>query len=125
MREDLVKDTTSIFKSPLAEWQKLDAFWSFLFPRLTCIFQVIFPGSTWCKRLDATLRGIIKQVLRLPRRTCSQYLYLPLAFQVMKDVVGACHLNAIKRSSNQGRAFDSLSLHPDSTFFTYTGAFLL
>ena len=46
------------------------------------------------------------------------------AFQVMKDAVGARHLSAIKRSSDQGRAFDSLSLHPDSTFFTYTGAFL-
>ena len=29
-----------------------------------------------------------------------------------------------KRSTDQGRAFDSLSLHPDSSYFTYTGAFL-
>ena len=37
------------------------------------------------------------------------------AFQVM---------SAIKRSSDQDRAFDSVALHPDSNFFTYTGAFL-
>ena len=56
VREDLVKDTSSIFKSPLAEWQKLDAFRRFHFPRFTFIFKVIFPGSIWCKRLDTTLR---------------------------------------------------------------------
>ena len=67
VRETLVKDTSIIFKSPLAEWQKLDAFRRFLFSRLTFIFQVIFPGSIWCKKLDTTLRGIIKQGLRLPR----------------------------------------------------------
>ena len=53
---------------------------AFLFPRLTFIFQVIFPGSTWCKKLDTTLQGIIKQGLRLPSRTCSQYLYLSQTF---------------------------------------------
>ena len=45
VREALVKDTSTIFKSALAEWQKLDAFRCFLFSRLTFIFQVIFPGS--------------------------------------------------------------------------------
>ena len=46
------------------------------------------------------------------------------AFQVLKEVIGARHLSAIKRSTDQGQAFDSLSLHPDSPYFTYTGAFL-
>ena len=31
---------------------------------------------------------------------------------------------AVTRHTDQGRAFHSLSLHPDTTFFTYTGAFL-
>ena len=79
IREDLVKDTITIFKSPLAEWQKLDVFRRFLFPRLTFVLQVIFPGSTWCRKLDTTLRGAIKQGLKMPRRTATQYFYLPQA----------------------------------------------
>eukprot|EP00731_Ephydatia_muelleri_P034291 Em0054g14a len=79
VKEDLLRDTSAIFKSLLAEWQKLDVFCRFLFPRLTFIFQVIFPGPIWCRRLDTKLRGIIKQGLKLPQRTCSQYLYLPQA----------------------------------------------
>ena len=80
VREDLMRDTSAIFKSFLAEWQKLDAFRRFLFPRLSFIFQVIFPGIRWCRQLDTKVRGIIKQGLKLPQRTCSQYLYLPQAF---------------------------------------------
>ena len=244
IRATLVKDTITIFKSPLAEWQKLDVFRRFLFPRLTFVLQVIFPGSTWCRKLDTTLRGAIKQGLKMPRRTATQYLYLPQAsgglgvpsvedvghvtraaqafkflgdtrdpiirsvalhqladtvakrarrldptkledlseflnttaapgegragdlhslwssaraslantgaileltsesavlhannhhlswlqrkraFQVLKEEMGARHLSTIKRSPDQGRAFDSLSLHPDSSYFTYSGAFL-
>ena len=229
IREALVKDIITIFKSPLAEWQKLDVFRRFLFPRLTFVLQVIFPGSTWCRKLDTTLREAIKQGLKMPlRRTATQYFYLPQAsgglgvpsvededhvtraaqafkflgdtwdpiirsvalhqladtvakrarrldptkledlseflnttatpagdlhslwssaraslantgailelkpesavlhtnnhhlswpqrkraFQVLKEAIGARHLSAIKRSTDQGRAFDSLSLHP-------------
>ncbi|KAL5509939.1 hypothetical protein EMCRGX_G005389 [Ephydatia muelleri] len=244
IRGNLIRDTITIIKSPLAEWQKVDVFRRFLFPRLTFILQVIFTGSTWCRKLDTTLRGAFKQGLKLPRRTATQYFYLPQAlgglgipsvedeahiaraaqafkflgdtrdsvirevalqqlsetvtkrarrldpnkledlaeflntsaapgegragdlqslwssaraslvaggaaieitqdsailhtskhnipwhkrkqaFQAMREEVGQRHLRNIKRSSDQGRAFDSLSLHPDSTFFTYTGAFL-
>ena len=244
MRDALIKDTNTIFTSPLAEWQKLDAFRRFLFPRLTFALQVIFPGSNWCKKLDTTLRGAIKKELKLPRRTVNSYFYLPQAlgglgipsawdeahvtraaqafkflgdtrdpairnvalqqlsdtvakrnrrldptkmedlseflnnspspgegragdlqslwssarislangdatisitsdsatlhtsklqlnwlqrkraFQVLKEAFGSRHLSHIKHSSDQGRAFDSLSLHHDSSYFTYTGAFL-
>ena len=79
VKEDLLRDTYAILKSPLAEWQKLDVFRRFLFPRLTLIFQVIFPGPTWCRRLDTKLRGVIKQGLKFPQMTCTQYLYLPQA----------------------------------------------
>ena len=227
-----MRDTAKVFKSPLAEWQKLDSYHRF---RLTFVFQVIFPGSTWCKNLDTALRAIVKQGLSLPRRTCTHYFYLPQslgglgipiaedeahvaraaqalkflgdtrdtliravalinwqrqcpkgqntwipltgvtwqnsstplpipekvmlgtsiacgalpgaslavggailhtnshhitwqqrkrAFQVMKEAVGARHLSAVRCSKDQGRAFNSLSLHPDSTFFTYISAFI-
>ena len=45
-------------------------------------------------------------------------------YHVLKEAVGERHLKNIKRSTDQGRAFDSVSLHPDSSFFTYTGSFL-
>ena len=47
-----------------------------------------------------------------------------LQFQVLKEAIHERHLRDLKRTTDQGRAFDSLSLHPDSSFFTYTGAFL-
>ena len=74
LKEALVRDTAKVFKSPLAEWQKLDAYHRF---RLTFVFQVIFPGSTWCRKMDTALRAIVKQGLSLPRRTCTHYFYLP------------------------------------------------
>ena len=44
VKEDLLRDTSAIIKSRLAEWQKLNVFRWFIFPRLTFISQVIFPG---------------------------------------------------------------------------------
>ena len=45
-------------------------------------------------------------------------------FQVLREAIHTRHLGELKTSADQGRAFDSVSLHPDSTFFMYTGAFL-
>ncbi|KAL5510035.1 hypothetical protein EMCRGX_G005503 [Ephydatia muelleri] len=61
IRDTLVKDTTTIFM-------------------LTFVLQVIFPGSTWCRKLDTTRRGAIKKGLKLPQRTATEYFYLPQAF---------------------------------------------
>ena len=159
LRDNLIRDTGIVFSSELAEWQKLDAFRRFLFPRLCFAMKVVFPGAIWCKKLDTALRTTIKRGLHLPPRTCTKYFYLSqalgglgvpsatisltqdsatistrqheltwdrrkLLFQVLKKGLQDRHLETIKRSTNQGRAFDSVSLHPDSTFFTYTGAFL-
>ena len=244
LRDNLIRDTGTVFSSQLAEWQKLDAFRRFLFPRLCFIMKVIFPGTVWCRKLDTVLRTTIKRGLHLPPRTCTKYLYLSQALgglgvpsaedeshvsraaqafkyladtrdrrirgvaldqlsetvakrarqldhttheglhlflnsspgpgegragdlqtlwsavrnslvltnaticlsqdsatisigrhklswdkrkllsQTLKTGLQDRHLAAIKASPDQGRAFDSVSLHPDSTFFTYTGAFL-
>ena len=241
LRDSLLRDSEVVFSSLLAEWQKLDAFRRFLFPRLCFALKVIFPGVIWCRKLDTSIRTIIKRGLR--QRTCTKYLYLSQrlggmgipcaedeshvvraaqafkflgdtrdprirdvalhqlgetmrkrashldpskhddmaeflnstalpgegragdiqslwsavraslanggalvkitddsailhtgshdiswlkrnqACQWLRENFHARHLSAIKRSSDQGRAFDSLSLHPDSTFFTYTGKF--
>ena len=42
----------------------------------------------------------------------------------LREAIQARCLRNLKRTADQGRAFDSVSLHPDSTFFTYTGKFL-
>ena len=75
----LLSDTTTIFNSALAEWQKLDCFRKFLFPRLSFILRVISPGVTWRTRLDTSLRSIVKKGIRLPLRTCTEFFYLPQA----------------------------------------------
>ena len=203
---------------------------------------LVFPGATWCRKLDTAIRAIINRGLHLPPRTCTQYLYLSqalggmgipsagdeshvarsaqafkflsdsrdvrvrnvaidqlvatvakrapylhptdpdhlerwlatsasplegkagdlqtlwssvrgsltgsfiklteesatlhtakhtvkwakrkLAYQVLKEGTNSRHLTLLQRSADQGRASFSTSLHPDSTFFTYTGAFL-
>lgn len=41
-----------------------------------------------------------------------------------QEAIHASHLSSLKRSNNHGRAFFSLSLHPDTSFFTYNGKFL-
>ena len=66
LRTSLVNDANIVFQSPLAEWQKLHCFRKFLFPRVFFALRVVFLGSTWCKRLDTSLRGIIKKGLHLP-----------------------------------------------------------
>ena len=244
LKHSLLKDADAVFQSPLAEWQKLEAFRRFLFPRLSFAFKVLFPSTSWCQKLDTLLRTTIKKGLRLPRRTATHYLYLPQAlggmgipsaeneahaakagqafkflahtrdpyiravaldqlretvakrarhldpnkaehladflnnsappgegragdlqslwshcraslirggaaieltqdsaflltekqklpwgkrkqaFQALKEAMHLRHLTGLRRSTDQGRAFDSLSLHPDSTFITYRGAFL-
>ena len=60
LKDDLLGDTGVVFSSQLAEWQKLDAFRRFLFPRLGFVLKVVFPGAVWCKKLDTALRTTIK-----------------------------------------------------------------
>ena len=244
LRDSLLRDTNTLFSSELAEWQKLDAYRRFLFPRLGFTLKVIFPGVVWSRKLDTSLRAIIKRGLRLPQRTCTKYFYLSQALggmgipcaedeshvvrasqafkflgnmrdprirdvalhqlgetikrraghldpsktedmaeflnttappgegragdlqslwtaaraslaigraiveitrdsailhteshninwskgketcQRLRETIHANHLSYLKRSNDQGRAFFSLFLHPDSTLFTYTGKFL-
>ena len=45
LRDGLLRDTGIVFSSQLAEWQKLDAFRRFLFPRLCFVLKVVFPGA--------------------------------------------------------------------------------
>ena len=75
----LLHDCTLLFASPLAEWQKLDAFKRFIFPRLPFALKVLSPGVTWAHKLDSAIRKLIKVALKLPVRACTQFFYTPQA----------------------------------------------
>lgn len=47
-----------------------------------------------------------------------------LTYLVLKEGTNSHHLTLLQCSADQGRASFSTSLHPDSTFFTYTGGIL-
>ena len=74
-----LRDCEVIMSSHLAEWQKLDAYRRFIFPRLQHVFRVFFPGSSWCKRMDMRARKWLKKAVRLPLRSCTEFLYTPQA----------------------------------------------
>eukprot|EP00731_Ephydatia_muelleri_P036820 Em0330g3a len=77
IRGSLLRDCEKIMTSHLAEWQRLDAFRRFLFPRLTYVLKVFFPGSAWCRKLDTNLRKWLKKAVCLPMRAKSSFLYTP------------------------------------------------
>ena len=52
IKDSLLQDTQKIMTSQFAEWQKLDAFRRFLFPRLTYVLKIFYPGSSWCRKVD-------------------------------------------------------------------------
>ena len=74
-----LRDCEVIMSSHLAEWQKLDAYRRFIFPRLQHVFRVFFPGSSWCRKIDTRARKWLKKAVRLPLRSCTGYLYTPQA----------------------------------------------
>ena len=92
LREGLLRDCGIVFTSQLAEWQKLDAYRRFLFPRLSFVMKVVFPGTVWCRKLDTAIRCIIKRGLRLPPRTCTKYLYLSLGGMGIPSIEDESHV---------------------------------
>ena len=77
IRGSLPRDCEKVMTSQLAEWQRLDAFRRFLFPRLTYVLKVYFPGSSWCRKLDTSLRKWVKKGASILSRSCSAFAYTP------------------------------------------------
>ena len=75
----------------------------------------VIPALSWEDRYSIW-GALLVPFVRMPKRN--------QVFQGLKQAMKLHHLSGIKRSTDQGRAFDSVAQHPDSTFFTYTGAFL-
>ena len=79
IKDSLLRDTEILMTSQLAEWQKLDTYRRFLFPRLSYVLKIFFPGSSWCHRLDTGTRKWLKKAVSIPFRACSSFLYTPQA----------------------------------------------
>ena len=75
IKDSLLRNTETIMRLELAEWQKLDAYRRFLFPRLTYVMKIFFPGSLWCHKLDTATRKWLKKAVCIPARACSAFLY--------------------------------------------------
>ena len=97
LREGLLRDCGIVFTSQLTERQKLDAYRRFVFPRLSFVMKVVFPGTVWCRKLDTAIQCIIKRGLRLPPRTCTKYLYLSQA-------LGGMDIPSIEDESHMARS---------------------
>ena len=107
LRDGLLRDTGIVFSSQLAEWQKLDAFRKFLFPRLCFMLKVVFPGAIWCKKLDTALRTTIKRGLHLPPRACTKYFYLSQA-------LGGLGIPSVEDESHVARAAQAYKFLADT-----------
>ena len=75
--EDFVNDCEVIMRSDLTDWQKLDALHRFTKPRLVYPLQNLSPSIRWATDLDKAVRKVVKQCLKLPRRTITSFLYTP------------------------------------------------
>ena len=75
-----------------------------------------FTGASMDVQLDCAILNTIQRPIGWDKRK--------LSCQYLKEGIAVRRLDCIKQHSDQGRAFDSISLHPDSTFYMYTGAFL-
>ena len=107
LRDSMLQDTSTVFSSLLAEWQKLDAFRRFLFPRLCFAIKVISPGVVWCRKLDTSLRTIIKRGLKMPARTCTKYIYLSQA-------LGGMGVPSVEVESHVARAAQAFKFVADT-----------
>ena len=84
---DYKADCEVIFKSDLADCQKLDAIHRFAKPRLVYLLQNTSPSIGWAKDIDKTTRALAKSCLKLPRCTVSSFLWGDFRFPALILVV--------------------------------------
>eukprot|EP00731_Ephydatia_muelleri_P013824 Em0007g1134a len=75
--KEYLKDVEVIASSELTDWQKLDAIHRFAKPRLVYALQNQLPPIQWGKTLDKKVRALMKNNLKLPRRTNDGFMYAP------------------------------------------------
>lgn len=70
-----IATAVSIMKSNLAPWQRLDAMKSFFYPSLNYVMRTDQHSKKGCKKLDDSIRKMIKEVLYVPERASHSYIH--------------------------------------------------
>ncbi|XP_064462298.1 uncharacterized protein LOC135372756 [Ornithodoros turicata] len=73
--EDAVELGQKILGSALAPWQRLDALKTFLYPGLNFAMRMGSHTKSEWKRLDESLRPLIRRTLYLPNSAATDYIY--------------------------------------------------
>ncbi|EEC01311.1 reverse transcriptase, putative [Ixodes scapularis] len=105
-----------LLTSVLAPWQRLDAVKTFLFPALNFAMRAGTLGKEDWRRLDETLRPLLKRTLYLPSNSSNEYLYGGAAagavgIPVAADISDACRIDgAFKLLSSPDPEIRSMAL---------------
>lgn len=75
LKDTIIAETDLIAKSPLADWQKIEAINIFVLSKAQYHLRASTPFRTWAKSIDTAIRKILKPKLKLPRSTTSSLLY--------------------------------------------------
>ena len=71
----MLKETEIIAKSPLSDWQKIEAINIFVISKAQYHPRASTPYRTWAQSIDKQIRKILKPSLKLPKRTATSFLY--------------------------------------------------
>jgi hypothetical protein len=104
--DDLTRKAKLLFSSPLAPWDKVDAYRKFVFPTITYILQqspVI--NISQLEKADQSIRVLAKAGLHLPHETSNHFVHLP----VRLNGLGIPSLAAFHACSVASRSLDALT----------------
>ena len=75
LKSILLKESEIIAKSLLSDWQKIEAINIFVLSKAQYHLRASTPYRTWAQSIDKQIRKILKQSLKLPKRTTTSFLY--------------------------------------------------
>ena len=98
----MVKDAEAICSSALMDWQKLDALNTFVLTKASYQLSAFTVDRTWCQRVDAQVRRVVKKAMMLPKRTVSSFLYTAkhhggLGLTSIEDILDVTKVNRLIR----------------------------
>lgn len=73
------KEVEKVCKSKLCDWQKIEALNTFVLSKLQYALRLGLVNVTWCRRMDAWVRGEVKKATGLPRRVCTGFMHLNMS----------------------------------------------
>ena len=63
----------------MRDWQKVEALNAFVLPKLQFALRLGLVNVTWCRKMDAFVRGQVKKATALPRRACTGFMHLSMS----------------------------------------------